>query len=244
MPRSTPTIVRAGLLIVQAALVGFCAAGCGGAFSGPSGPAEIVLTLPVSELEAGQQTQAVVEVNDFSGRPLPQAPVTWETSNPDVMTAVPVNATAQTVSLVAGSQGGTVMITARAGDRSISRELTVRDAGPVVLSFEGDIQPIFDRSCALPDCHGDPEEFAGEGLVLKPGKSYDLLVNVHASQVRSGDVLRVEPGNPDRSYLVAKIRGTHTQLGGRGAPMPLDGSLPEGDLEKIVQWIMAGAPRK
>jgi len=52
--------------------------------------------------------------------------------------------------------------------------------------------------------------------------------------------LRVLPGDPGASFLVAKLVGTHDC----GSPMPLTGPpLSDEDLATIVGWIAAGAPR-
>lgn len=226
-------------------LAGLCLTlliGCGGRFSGPPGPAEIVLTAMQQELESGAETLAQVEVTDFSGRELPDAAIVWESSDPDIAAVTPANPGGHSARIVAGRKGGPVTITARSGTQSASLNLTVKGPQAPPISFAQEIQPIFTRSCALPDCHGPPEEFAAQELLLDPGNSYAQTVGVRAVQVRNADVKRIEPGDPDRSYLVAKIRGTHRQLGGVGAPMPLDGSLPAEDLEKIVRWVEAGAP--
>jgi hypothetical protein len=75
------------------------------------------------------------------------------------------------------------------------------------------IQPIFDRSCALSGCH--VAGALGGNLDLTAGKSYRQLVNRPAFQQPRR--LRVEPGDPDASYLVQKIDGTP---GISGLPMP------------------------
>ena len=216
--------------------------GCGGGFSGPSGPAEMALSSPVQNLEAGAETQASVEITDFSGRELPKASVTWETSDPDIAQPIPLTPTGQSARILAGQKGGQVTITAKSGDQSATLVLNVTGPKAPEISYARDIQPIYTRTCALPDCHGQPEETAGGDLLLEPENSYANTVGVKAVQVRSRTVLRIEPGQPDNSYLIAKIRGTHRQLGGTGARMPQDGTLPEGDLEKIVKWVQAGSP--
>jgi hypothetical protein len=54
---------------------------------------------------------------------------------------------------------------------------------------------------------------------------------------------RVSPGNPKKSYLLHKLRGTQSGAGGNGQQMPLGGSpLPPDAIDKISQWIGAGAP--
>ena len=217
-------------------------AGCGGGFSGPSGPAEIALSSPLQELDAGAETTARVEVTDFSGRELPDAAVLWETSDPEVASVTPSDANGQTARIVAGQKDGPVTITVRSGTQTATLTLSVRGPQRPPISFSQEILPIYNRSCALPDCHGQPEEVAAEGLLLDAEHAYAQTVGVPALQTRGNGVLRIEPGQPDRSYVIAKIRGTHRQIGGVGAVMPLDGSLPQADLEKIIRWVEAGAP--
>lgn len=217
--------------------------GCGGGrFSGPSGAAGITLSGVAAELQAGTETLARADVTDFSGRPLPDAAVTWESSDPEAVIPIPVDTMGRSARIVAGQKNGPVTLTARAGAQTATLSLTVTGAKPPPISFARDIQPIFTRSCAIPDCHSGDEEFVSGGILLEEGRSYSQSVGVPALQVRNGSVLRVEPGNPDRSYLVAKIRGTHRALGGSGAQMPLDGSLPAEDLQKILRWVEEGAP--
>lgn len=74
------------------------------------------------------------------------------------------------------------------------------------------------------------------GLRLDEGASYALLVNAPSTEVPS--LLRVDPGDPDNSYLVQKLEGT-AAVGGR---MPLGGSpLPQETIAVIRQWILEGA---
>jgi methionine-rich copper-binding protein CopC len=74
------------------------------------------------------------------------------------------------------------------------------------------------------------------GLRLDAASSYAMLVGVPSVQVPL--LLRVEPGDPGRSYLVRKIEGT-AATGGR---MPLGGpALPQDRIDLIRAWIAAGA---
>ena len=78
---------------------------------------------------------------------------------------------------------------------------------------------------------------APHGLRLDAANSYALLVNVNADEVPT--LKRVNPGNPDQSYLVQKISGT-AAVGGR---MPLgQAPLPQDRIDLIRRWIAAGAP--
>jgi hypothetical protein len=79
---------------------------------------------------------------------------------------------------------------------------------------------------------------APQGLRLDAASSYDALVGVASSEVPS--LLRVEPGNPGRSYLLQKLEG-RAAVGDR---MPLgQPPLPDATVLVIRQWITDGAPR-
>ena len=110
------------------------------------------------------------------------------------------------------------------------------EAAPV--RFEQDIQPFFNQQCYA--CHLRGAEPGG--LALEPGIAYEELVGVESTQ---SDLLRVAPGEPEASYLVHKLRGTHLEVGGEGARMPQGGvGVTEDILDTIVRWIEAGAPRE
>jgi hypothetical protein len=93
---------------------------------------------------------------------------------------------------------------------------------------------VFTPNCATSGCHlgaGAPQ-----GLILDATNSYGLLVDVASSEVPS--LLRVEPGDPDNSYLIQKLEGT-AAVGGQ---MPLGGTpLPQSEIDTIRQWITEGA---
>jgi len=96
---------------------------------------------------------------------------------------------------------------------------------------------IFGPICA--QCHiggGAPE-----GLRLDTEQnSFDFLVDQPSSQ--QPDLLRVEPGNPDDSYLVRKVEGAS---GITGSQMPQGGpSLSSERMGQIRDWIANGAPRE
>ena len=84
--------------------------------------------------------------------------------------------------------------------------------------FERDIQPILDANCV--SCHQTGA--TSQGLNLEAGKAYGSLVSRKSSEA---DAMLVAPGSPDTSYLLAKILGTQGQAGGKGARMPIGGSL-------------------
>ena len=99
-------------------------------------------------------------------------------------------------------------------------------------SFAGDIQPIFNGSCAASGCHGAS---AQSGLSLVQGQSYVNLVNIGSIEEVSRK--RVLPGDAANSYIVIKLEGRQTI----GAKMPLGGSLDAVSLQNIKNWINKGA---
>ena len=100
-----------------------------------------------------------------------------------------------------------------------------------------DVQAIFDRSCAIPECHrGGGEDGPPEGLDLSAGRSYDNIVGVAAHEM---DLKRVAPGDPNGSYLFRKITPGAEISWHR---MPLDRpELPAADRQLIRDWIAGGA---
>jgi hypothetical protein len=109
-------------------------------------------------------------------------------------------------------------------------------AGPAPNTDFQEIQAtIFTPVCT--GCHVGAN--APQGLRLDAANSYALLVNVASSEVPS--LMRVNPGNPDASYLVQKIQG-NAAVGGR---MPLNGPpyLSQAQIDLVRRWISAGAPQ-
>ena len=76
---------------------------------------------------------------------------------------------------------------------------------------------------------------------LSAGQAYQNIVGVPSVELPAFD--RIEPGQPDQSYLVHKIQGTQASVGGSGQRMPLGGSpLSQDDIDAIRAWVNAGAP--
>ena len=103
---------------------------------------------------------------------------------------------------------------------------------PIEATLESIQENVFSAICT--NCHVGAG--APEGLRLEEGMSHAMLVNVPSGEVPT--LLRVEPGNPDDSYLVQKIEGTASV----GAQMPLGGpALSDEQVAAIRQWITDGA---
>lgn len=103
---------------------------------------------------------------------------------------------------------------------------------PLAATLESIQANVFNPFCIV--CHSGAG--APQGLRLDANNSFSSLVGVSSEE--DGSVLRVEPGNPDQSYLVQKLEGT-AAVGGR---MPLDApALPQSTIAVIRQWIADGA---
>lgn len=93
---------------------------------------------------------------------------------------------------------------------------------------------LFDTTCAVSGCHLGSS--APHGLQLSAGDSYGLLVGVPSGGVPA--LNRVEPFDPDNSYLIQKLEGTAAV----GLRMPRGGTpLVQSDIDAIRLWISNGA---
>ena len=97
------------------------------------------------------------------------------------------------------------------------------------LDFENDIQPIFTTACMA--CHNDIATNSG-GLDLQANASFDELVNQYSVEARG--VKLVEPGSPERSYLMEKISSVTPQSGTRMRP---NDPMILADQALIRDWI-------
>lgn len=96
-------------------------------------------------------------------------------------------------------------------------------------------QEILTPSCSANGCHG-PLGTQSE-LLLVAGSSYANLVNRPSVEINS--LLRVEPLDPDDSYLVRKLEGVNIV----GDRMPQGGPyLSDAQLKLVRDWIRRGAP--
>jgi hypothetical protein len=95
-------------------------------------------------------------------------------------------------------------------------------------------------SCATSYCHSGNPPIAAP-MSLEALEAWDAMVNVRSSQLPG--MMRVEPGNPEGSYLIHKLRGTAREVGGNGTRMPLNkGMLDEQLILLLEDWIARGAP--
>ncbi|MES2301231.1 MAG: hypothetical protein V4521_04010 [Pseudomonadota bacterium] len=103
-------------------------------------------------------------------------------------------------------------------------------------SYQADIVPLLESQCAT--CHLTGDEAGGMSLVGDAALGF--LVGKPSQEAPA--ILRIAPGEPDKSYLVMKLEGTHIAQGGSGAQMPFGGApLSATQITKIRQWIATGA---
>jgi len=109
------------------------------------------------------------------------------------------------------------------------------DGGPFPATFDAIQANVFTPSCALSFCHG--AAMSGN-MDLREGAAYDMIVNVASAEVPSMD--RIEPFDPDASYLVCKLQACPSMI---GQQMPLiGGPLDPAIIAVIRDWVLQGAP--
>ena len=113
--------------------------------------------------------------------------------------------------------------------------------------FPATWKEIYDRviaqhQCGTAGCHSSivtGSEALFDGLD-GPETAYGILVGVPSTQLPS--MQRVDSFQPDLSYLIHKLEGTHTGVGGSGLQMPVLGNkVPQESINVIRAWIAAGA---
>ena len=128
------------------------------------------------------------------------------------------------------------LLLAACGDVKLPTEPLEAPSGPAFTFAQVQAQ-VFTPTCAKAGCHAAASA-SGE-LVLEAGQAYGQIVSRPA--VGNSSLDRIEPGDPERSYLIKKLRGDPDITGAR---MPLDnpGSLTQEQMDGIVGWVLAGAP--
>ena len=97
--------------------------------------------------------------------------------------------------------------------------------------LEAEVAALFERSCTQAGCHVAP--VPQMNMNLTKDNYYQNLVNQPSLEVP--DMKRVEPGHPEKSYLIQKIKGTEGII---GLQMPMTGDkLTDEEVGKIEQWI-------
>ncbi len=103
------------------------------------------------------------------------------------------------------------------------------------VSYSLHLEPLVIAHCL--SCHESEE--AKAKLVLDPGLGFVRLVGPRS--IQDPEMVLVEPGNPENSYLWLKLQ--HVTEEGKGMPRTPTGSkkLRESELELYRRWIEGGA---
>ena len=105
------------------------------------------------------------------------------------------------------------------------------DSTAVTVTLSQLSAEIFTPHCS--DCHGSSPS---ENMSLLPDDIAASIIDVQSNQRPS--LKRIDPNNPDGSYLLKKVSGTGTK-----AQMPLGRTpLSAAQIQLIVDWVNAGAP--
>ncbi len=101
--------------------------------------------------------------------------------------------------------------------------LPAGEGAPPPVDFEADLAPALEAAC---DCHGpEPAAF--------PPLTPEALLEVPSR--RQPERTLVVPGDAPNSYLLQRVLVDYP--GVRGAPMPVEGPLPDDVLRDLVSWI-------
>ena len=97
--------------------------------------------------------------------------------------------------------------------------------------LEAQVAALFERSCTAIGCHTGP--VPQQNLNLTPDNFYAQTVGVQSTE--HPDLKIIDPGHPETSYLVNKIKGEDNII---GLPMPMTGEkLSEDEIADIEAWI-------
>lgn len=110
------------------------------------------------------------------------------------------------------------------------------------LSFESLYENLFSASCAFSSCHSSQARKGDLSLASIEDARAELVGIAAANETAdSAGMLRVDPGNPDNSFLLRKLLGPGP---GEGNRMPANSSTPLSDnvTGAVREWILAGAP--
>jgi hypothetical protein len=100
----------------------------------------------------------------------------------------------------------------------------------------GPVSELLDRRCTA--CHNQAGAAGAADLNLEADQSYAMLLR----KSTEAPIAIVTPGDPDKSYLFAKLTGNQKTVGGLGDSMPAgQGRLPPNEIELIRAWIQDGA---
>lgn len=121
------------------------------------------------------------------------------------------------------------------GNSGSENELKPGETSMEPISLREDVESVFRLNCAW--CHGGKKP--KKNLRLEPGLREKSIINVPSSERES--LKLVDPAEPEKSYLLMKIRGDRSIPGDR---MPPGFPLNNREIQIIRQWIHSLAGSK
>lgn len=149
----------------------------------------------------------------------------------DTSVAVP-SLIGDSLKIVAVNAGTSTVVVGDNGSPRLTDTLRVTVSVQTLISFSGQIQPLFTTNCVDAGCHPG----GGSPFSLQAGASYSNLVGRDATTGPCLPIKRVQASNANASALVKRLEGTC------GSRMPLNGSaLSASQIQLIRDWIEQGA---
>ncbi len=190
--------------------------------------------LPVEELRFGSSANFQARLGPVEQRVcdeyvMPHAKVThqlfWSSFSPHQPAMLQLFGDAVAV-------GGDGWLGTRCGENS--------GTGPTSI-YDTTVQAVYNANCTVCHVGASPPGV----LNLTQGISHSQTVGVPSTELPASPdpaaMNRVEPFDPNNSYLWHKIHNTHVGVGGFGSVMPPSGLMPPSDRQVITDWINAGA---
>jgi hypothetical protein len=130
------------------------------------------------------------------------------------------------------------------GDKLQMQCAPIKGASPcdgITSTFDQIQKHVFDQSCGRDTCHNAAQPL--HELSLAPGASHAALVGAAPFNFAAAGAgkLRVDPGDPDNSFLLDKLRGKLGDLEGERMPFEMR-RLKKAHVRLVEDWIAAGAP--
>jgi hypothetical protein len=102
---------------------------------------------------------------------------------------------------------------------------------PDIETLTDRVEKIFSKSCGISGCHQG--KYPKMMLNLEPDKFMNSLLSISSKEMSSMHLVNAE--DPEKSYLLKKIRGDKGVVGGR---MPLESPpLKEEEMKTIEDWV-------
>jgi hypothetical protein len=101
------------------------------------------------------------------------------------------------------------------------------------MILQNQVVVIFKTNCSLAGCHRGA--YPKKKMNLEPDKVLESVLNVASQEISS--LKRIDTKNPEKSYLLMKMRG---EKGIKGERMPPDSpALKKEDIKIIEDWIFS-----